>query len=56
MTQKEQIDHFATELDALVDRFAEEYDLPYASVVGVLQLKIVLLCKCWDNSPDEEET
>lgn len=44
MTDREQIDHFAHELDKLIDRFRLEYHIPYAAVVGTLQIKIHALC------------
>ncbi len=44
MDHKEQTDAFASELDALVARFCEEFDLTYAMAVGVLHLKAHLLC------------
>lgn len=44
MDHTEQIMRFSNDLDALVDRYADEYDLPYASIVGSLQMKIHLLC------------
>ncbi len=50
-----QIEHFANELDKLVDRFCEEYSLPYASVVGVLSFKTHLLMKDWEASNDESD-
>jgi hypothetical protein len=53
MTEKEQTDHFADELDRLVDRFRSEYDLSYAVVVGVLQMKAWLLCSETSEREDE---
>lgn len=43
MTENEQIEHFATELDKLVDRFRSEYQMAYASVIGILHIKAHLL-------------
>lgn len=39
-----QIQHLAEELDRLIDRSRSEYDLSYGETVGVLQMKIHLLC------------
>lgn len=39
MDLTEQGEHFLTELNALVSRFANEYDLPYSSVIGILEIK-----------------
>ena len=44
MSDKEQTDHFADEIDRLVERFRSEHELSYARAVGVLQMKIHLLC------------
>lgn len=53
MTDKEQTDHFANELDALVDRFRSEYEMSYAVVIGTLQMKIHLLCNEAEERSDE---
>ena len=54
MTEAEQVQHFCDELDRLVDRCASEFDLPYASIIGALQIKIHNLCvDC--NSPDDDD-
>jgi hypothetical protein len=53
MTEKEQIDHFANELDNLVNRFRTEYEMTYASIVGILQMKIHLLCGEAEDREDE---
>lgn len=45
MSAQEQTNHFANELDNLVERFRKEYDLTFATVVGVLQMKAWLLCQ-----------
>lgn len=44
MTESEQTQHLADELDKLVERFRQEYEVTYASVVGVLHMKALLLC------------
>lgn len=45
MEEKEQTNAFADDLDRLVDRYRNEFDMTYASVVGALQMKIHLLCQ-----------
>ncbi len=45
MDQKEQQVAFSNELESLIDRFRSEYDLTYASIVGVLQITAYLLCR-----------
>lgn len=53
MSEKEQIDHFSNDLDRLVERYRNEYDISYAAVVGTLQMKIHLLCDEASESEDE---
>ena len=53
MDTNEQIEHFAGDIDKLVDRYRSEYELAYASVVGVLQVKIHLLCAEAQEREDE---
>lgn len=48
-----QVEHFADELDRLVDRFRSEYDLSYAAVVGTLHMKANLLCNEAEEREDE---
>tara|TARA_Y100000361_G_C11020152_1_gene269077 strand:- start:168 stop:347 length:180 start_codon:yes stop_codon:yes gene_type:complete len=38
MTQEEQQHQFDTELQALIDRFIDEYDLTFESLIGVLRI------------------
>lgn len=40
MTQEEQAAAFEEDLDKLLDRYAEEFDLPICMVIGILHLKI----------------
>lgn len=39
MTEKDQIDALSDELDKLINRFCDEFDLARASAVGVLMFK-----------------
>lgn len=39
------IQQFANEIDNLIERCRLEYDLTYAEAVGVLTMKIQLLCQ-----------
>lgn len=43
MDQTTQIQHFCNDLDALIDRYAANFDLNYASIIGALQMKSYLL-------------
>jgi hypothetical protein len=60
MSAEEQTNQFSDELDKLVDRFRSEYELTYAQVVGVLEMKKWLLCDeardaFEDNSLENDE-
>lgn len=54
MSEHEQIKHFGTELDALVSRFANEYDVAYASIIGTLFMKAALLTQQSADQDDED--
>lgn len=45
MKEREQITHFANDIDNLVERYRREYDISYAAILGVLNMKIHLLCE-----------
>lgn len=38
MTQDEQQEHFLTDIGKVIDRYKDEYEISYASVVGCLRL------------------
>jgi len=53
MTDKEQSFRFGNELDNLVERTRKEYDLSYATIIGMPHIKAAQLCsECLE---DEEE-
>lgn len=54
MTEREQIEHFADELDKLVQRFRGEYELTYASITGCLNMKIFTLHREVEKMHEEE--
>lgn len=55
MTDRDQIDAFAGDLDKLVERYAQEFNLSTAAAVGVLTIKIHhLLANKWQRDEDEE--
>lgn len=61
MTQRQQINALSDAIDRVVDQFRTEFDLSYAAVVGILQMKVHLMCQEADNAGndpdhDEEET
>ena len=39
MTEAEQRDNFCNDLDALLNRYAEEYDLPASVIIAALAFK-----------------
>jgi len=45
MNDDEQLIAFADELDKLIHRFSIEFELPYALVIGAMQMKMYLLCR-----------
>lgn len=38
MTHGEQIEAFRKDIDAVIDRYRKEFDLPLASAIGVLEI------------------
>lgn len=52
MNERSQTRMFADELDCLIERFRNEFDLTYASVIGTLFIKAQELC--WDCSGYDE--
>ncbi len=59
MNEKEQIEAFADDVDRLVRRYENEFELSAASAVGVLQFKVHAICQSMMNeeppSPEEED-
>ena len=53
MTDQEQTEAFADDLDKLVQRYTGEFDLSYAQAVGVLQMKSWLLMQEASERSDE---
>jgi hypothetical protein len=54
MSEHEQIQQFADELDKLVNRARSEYDLSYAAVVGALMFRIhTLMAEAQAEKEDE---
>jgi hypothetical protein len=45
MKHTDQITAFAAEIDRVVERFRDEFEIPVVSVIGVFQLKQHLLLK-----------
>lgn len=55
MSDAEQISAFATELDALVERYREEFDLTYAAVVGALHMKAFEICREAEETLEDDD-
>lgn len=45
MTPEDQAQAFEDELCALINRYADEFDLPAVTAIGILQVRIYLLTK-----------
>ena len=57
MHERDQVDAFAKELDLLIIRFMDEFDLSYAAYVGVLALKQTELSNAalYEEIEDDDE-
>lgn len=54
MTQEEQQQAFADDLGALIDRYANEFEMTFFSMIGCLELqKVKLANECLDH-PDNK--
>lgn len=54
MNDREQIDAFAADLEALVIRYRREFDLTLAGAVGALEIqKIALITEALDDLEEE---
>lgn len=53
MSRIQQVAAFANDLDNLIERYEQEFDLTYVEVIGVLHLKTHLICV--DAVADDEE-
>jgi murein L,D-transpeptidase YcbB/YkuD len=57
MDNLEQTQAFSDTLDAAIDRFTQEFDLSYASVIGVLTMKAIeITIQSSINYEDDDET
>lgn len=55
MTDREQIEAFGRDLDALVERYRAEFELTYAAVIGLLYVKATQLTIEASSDDDDEE-
>ena len=57
MDNLEQTQAFSDTLDSAIDRFTQEFDLSYASVIGVLAMKAIeITIQSSFNHEDDNET
>lgn len=57
MDNLEQTQAFSNTLDSAIDRFTQEFDLSYASVIGVLAMKAIeITIQSSLNYEDDNET
>lgn len=55
MSEQEQITHFGNELDTLINRFRDEYEMSYAAVVGCLEFrKFTLMVESMNNNEEND--
>jgi hypothetical protein len=54
MTHSEQVKALSNDIDSLIDRYADEFDLSYAAIIGVLFSKAHFLCQEAAEIKDEE--
>jgi hypothetical protein len=56
MTEEEKQDRLHRSIDSVLNRFREEFDMTFVSIMGVLQLILVgLACEAWGYEDEEEE-
>ena len=56
MTQERQMSAFKEAIESVIERFADEFDLTYCAMIGVLEeTKFWLLLESVDLVPDEDE-
>lgn len=56
MSEQERVQHFADDLDSLIERYRQEYDIMLTSVVGVLTLQVhYLLSDVYHKDAEDDE-
>lgn len=55
MPPNDQTTHFANDLERLINRYRDEYDITYAQLVGVLHIQSFMLCREAEQKIDDEE-
>lgn len=56
MNDQDQTQAFASDLEKLIDRYRDEFDVRYAQIVGVLHLQAHFLCSEAKILNDEDKT
>lgn len=55
MPPTDQTAHFANDLERLINRYRDEYDITYAQLVGVLHIQSHLLCREAERLADDAQ-
>ena len=56
MTEEDKQEKFHLAVDNVVNRFREEFDMTFVSMMGVLQLVLVgLACEAWGYADEDED-
>ena len=55
MPPNDQTTHFANDLERLINRYRDEYDLSYAQMIGAMYFTLHLLCREAEQKIDDEE-
>jgi hypothetical protein len=55
MDQQEQQRAFANDIRAVIDRYGNEFDMTYASLVGILEIEKAFLIDVMMNMDDGDE-
>lgn len=51
----DQATHFANDLERLINRYRDEYDITYAQLVGVLHIQSFMLCREAELRTDDQD-
>lgn len=54
MSHVDQIEHLENDLDRIIERYRSEYDMTFAAMIGVFQLKVHQLSVEAYEEPEEE--
>lgn len=54
MSHVDQIEHLENDLDRIIERYRKEYEMTFAAMIGVFQLKVHQLSVEAYEDPDDE--